>query len=56
MHRRHMMDSLDDVWMALCVWFLRRSPLPPVRSHRLLARLSGLLGLPCPVAVPVRGR
>lgn len=54
MHRRNVADQLDDCWSALCVWFLRRSPLPPARSYRLLARLSAVLGLPCPCPVAVR--
>ena len=51
MVRRKLLVRLDTCWSVLCVWFVRRSPLPPDRSIRLLARLSAAAGLPrpCPV-------
>ena len=51
---RTLLERLDVCWSAACVWFLRRSPLPPNCSLRLLTRLSAITGLPRPC--PIRAR
>lgn len=54
MHRRNLMDRLDQTWAALCLWFVRRDFFPLDRSIRLVTWLSFFIGLPCPCAVRVR--
>jgi hypothetical protein len=51
MARRSLLARIDSRWSALCVWFVRRSPLPPDQSIRLLIRLSAIFKLPRPVPV-----
>ena len=51
MVRRKFFARLDACWSVLCIWFIRRSPLPPDRSLRLINFLATTTGLPrpCPV-------
>jgi hypothetical protein len=48
MVRRKLLARLDSVWSAVCVWFVRRAPLPPDRSVRLLSFVCTVTGLPRP--------
>ena len=54
MYRRNLFDRLNAGWSALCIWFLRVSPLPTERSLRLITRISNTTGLSRPLAVRVR--
>ena len=54
MHRRNLMDRLDILWAALCIWLVRREFFPPDRSIRLVTWLSFCVGLPCPSSIRAR--
>jgi len=54
MYRRNLLDRLNAGWSALCIWFLRISPLPTEQSLRLITRISMAAGLTCPCPVRVR--
>lgn len=45
--------KLSAHWCDLCAWFVRRAPLPPDRSLRLLTFFTRSTGLPRPYAVRV---
>jgi len=53
MVRRKLLARWDAHWSAFCLWAVRRAPLPPDRSLRLLSFFAAVTGLPrpCPVAV-----
>ena len=55
MVRRKLLARLDSCWSNLCLWFIRRSPLPPARSFHLLNFLSATTGLPRPCPATARG-
>ena len=54
MVRRKLLARLDACWSVLCIWFIRRSPLPPARSLRLINQLSTVTGLSRPSVVTAR--
>jgi hypothetical protein len=54
MDPRKLWARSDSTWSALCIWFVRRAPLPPDRSLRLLTFVSTIAGLPRPCPVVVR--
>lgn len=54
MVRRKRLARLALSWCDLCTWFVRRLPLPPDRSLRLLTFFSAVTGLPRPCAALAR--
>jgi hypothetical protein len=51
MVRRKLLARWVTSWSAFCLWAVRRAPLPPDRTLRLLNFCSAVTGLPrpCPV-------
>ena len=42
---RNILDRLNDRWSDVCVWWIRRSPLPADKSLGIVNRVATLLGL-----------
>jgi hypothetical protein len=54
MVRRKLLARWVAHWTPFCLWVVRRAPLPPDRSLRLLNFFSAVTGLPRPCAAAVR--